>query len=243
MENRQTKRPSVKPPIKLTIKSPIRAPPRRPARSQVVNSSPNPTRQPIRQPIKKPPSPIANPTRHPIKQQPIKQQPIISHPEDEQTTEQPIVQPTQPMAPPPVRRMSKYERRAEMLASQRKTKPMPVPNINPREMPNGTSNEKKFNPELKYAAFNDPDKTPVFNRPMDTKEIEDFRDVLAKSYKRPSTDILWTNEIDSNTGKFTGNVIYYVKIIDKNTEQPAIDEESGEEKLRQIFTLNIKGRS
>ena len=94
---------------------------------------------------------------------------------------------------------------------------------------------------MKYAGFNDPDKTPVFDIPMDKKEIENFRNVLAKSYKTNINDIIWYDEISDN--KPTGNIIYCIKAIDKNTGNIARDKITGEEILRQIFTLNVKGRN
>jgi len=81
------------------------------------------------------------------------------------------------------------------------------------------------------------DLQPVFNKPMSTKEIEEFREILAKSYKVNDKYIIWTKELDEH-GKKTGNVIYYMKLINKLTGE--IEKEEGGDRIREIFKLNIR---
>ena len=99
----------------------------------------------------------------------------------------------------------------------------------------------KCNPELKYTEEDGAKNTKqVFDKPMTIKEIEEFKLILAKSYKRNPSDVIWSSELDEKK-KPTGNIIYYVKVMDIKTGKVMRDEETKGERLRQIFSLNIKG--
>ena len=107
---------------------------------------------------------------------------------------------------------------------------------------NDDADNDKFNPEKKYLEENisSNDKKPPINKSMNLDEIEQFKKVLAKSYNRSESDIIWVNEIDNDTKKPTGSVTYYVRVIDRNTNKIMKDEETGSDMLRRIFTLNVK---